>query len=121
MATRNNIKVFENVAMTVTSEFVYELSADYNISFQAHWTGLVGEAKFSLFYSLDGLHFDKYPLKELEAGVIYYDIPIVGADESFCFKLNNIGSGFLKFSYSNNTASSGTINGRLNIMDNKHY
>ena len=120
MSTRNNIKPFIAQDMTMSADFVYELSADYNITLQFFWTGLVGTGVVSLFYSSDGIHWDKYPLRDLEQSVVYYDLPIVGGTDSMTVKINNLGSGFIKIGYVT-SASGGVLDGNMNILDNKHY
>lgn len=121
MSTRNGIAIFTNADMTIANEFVMELSADYNLTFQFFWAGLVGSGVVSLFYSTDSIHWDKYPLRDLEQSVVYYDLPIIGGVDSMTVKINNLGSGFIKLGYVPSGVTGGNLGGLLNIMDNRHY
>ena len=121
MSTRNGKPIFNDADMTLSSDaFVLEVSADYNMTFQFFWSGLVGTGTISLFYGIDAVHWDKYPLRDLEQGVVYYDLPIVGGDDSLTFKINSLGSGFIKVGYVS-SATDGLLTGTLTMMDNKHY
>jgi len=121
MSTRNGIKIFTDVDMTIANEFALEISSDYNLTFQFFWAGLVGLGTVSLFYSADGIHWDKYPLRDLEQSVVYYDLPIVGGGDSMTVKINNLGSGWMKIGYFANGVTAGILNGVMNMLDNKHY
>jgi len=121
MSTRNGKPIFTNHDMSLSDDaFIFEVSADYNMTFQFFWTSLVGTGTVTLFYGIDGVHWDKYPLRDLEQSVIYYDLPIVGGDDSLTFKINNLGSGFIKIGYVS-SATGGVLTGTLTMMNNRHY
>ena len=43
MSTRNGKYIFTDLDMTSSNDsFVFEISADYNMTFQFYWSGLIG-------------------------------------------------------------------------------
>jgi hypothetical protein len=107
--------VFYGQDMTVSDDYTLNTTTNYGFFLQFSWTGLSGEGKFKLQGSLDGVNFSDYPLND--CGVCVYEIALVGAADNLGIMINNWYSDYLRVSFSSNTATAGTLDAKLTIID----
>lgn len=115
MSTRHGIPVFTAQDMSASDTFTFQTTTNYGFFLQLGWTGLVGEAKFKVQGSIDGILWSDYPLND--CGVCVYEIAILGTADNIGVMINNWYSDHLRVVYDSNTATGGTIEGKLTIID----
>ena len=117
MSTRRAIPVFTSQDMTVSENFTFQTSTRYSIFLQLSWSGLVGEGKFRVQGSIDGINWSDYPLVDCDSCV--YEREIIGASDSYGLLINNWMPDNIRVAYSSNTATAGTLTGLMTIVDNQ--
>jgi hypothetical protein len=117
MATRHAIPVFTAQDMTISDNFTFKTTTNYGLFLQLSWTGLSGEARFKVQGSNDGSNWSDYPL--VDCGVCVYEREILGATDNVGVMIQNWFPDYLRVVYTSNTATAGTINGLLTLIDNQ--
>lgn len=117
MSTRHAVPVFTALDMTSSDTYVLKTSTNYGIFLQMSWSGLTGESSFKIQGSIDGVVYSDYPLND--CGVCVYEKEIMGATDNVGFMINNWYPDYFKVVFTSNTASAGTLEGLITIIDNQ--
>jgi len=117
MSTRRKIPVFENIDMVNNNVYTFRTSTNYGLFLQLSWTGLIGDGKFKIQGSVDGVIYSDYPLND--CGVCVYEKEIIGATDNVGFMITNWYADYFRVVYTNNTATGGNLLGYLTIINNQ--
>lgn len=117
MATRRAIPVFVNHDMTLDSSFVFQTTTRYSVFIQISWTGLSGVGKFRVQGSISGSTWSDYPLVDCDSCV--YEREMIGAEDTYGVLIDNWMPDKIRVVYSSNTATAGTVNAEMTIIDNQ--
>tara|TARA_R110000744_G_scaffold128938_2_gene236262 strand:+ start:1069 stop:1440 length:372 start_codon:yes stop_codon:yes gene_type:complete len=117
MATRHGLEVFDEISMTSSDEWITPTSTNYGFYLQGIWTGLVGEAKYKIQASNNGMDWDDYPLCLPIEGVTVLEREIIGTTGTTAIKMNTWFPDYLKVVYDSNTATAGTLTFLLTMIN----
>lgn len=117
MATRRAIPVFVDQDMTIDNNFVFQTTTRYSVFIQLSWTGLVGVGKFRVQGSISGSAWSDYPLVDCDSCV--YEREMIGGADTYGVLIDNWMPDKIRIVYVANTATDGTLNAEMTIIDNQ--
>lgn len=117
MGTRHSIPVFEGHDMTSDTNYTLKTTTNYGIALQLAWSGLSGESSFKIQGSLDGIEWMDYCLNNCGVAVVTQEI--MGSDDTIGVMLDKWYYDWFRVVFTSNTATGGTIDGKLTIIDNQ--
>ena len=84
---------------------------------QLVWSGLTGESSFKVQGSINGTDWSDYCLNN--CGVAVIDQEIMGASDTIGVMIDKWYPDYIRVVFTANTASAGTIDGKITIIDNQ--
>lgn len=115
MGNRTGLPILTAQSMAVSTSYEYSLSNNYGAFIAIDWSGQVGTGKIKIQASIDGIVWCDYPFNNV--GTVVTEISLTGATGTKGIEINEFFPDKIKIVYTADTATAGTVNAKMTIID----
>jgi hypothetical protein len=115
MGNRSGIPVLTAQDMTVNTSFDFSLTNNYGLFIALDWSGQVGASKVKIQASIDNVVWVDYPIDDV--GTIVSELDLTTASGTKGIEISEFFADNIRVVYTANTATAGTINAKMSIID----